>query len=140
MPRFVDGKIVASGPGMPASSAQADKAQAGSAQADSERPMLVSGFNLRFASDAEYNQSYQSSITSRMSSVVPRPMPDIIVNADDIPVVVLGPNKGRPVAKLPKSNLTEVTAPPGMNYNDSYQWQLAMLLEAVEDCSRAFQQ
>ena len=74
MPRLIGGQAVASGSGMPAGSAQADKAQAGSAQADS------SGFSLRYPSDIEYNPNFQSSVKQRMSSGMPRPMPDILVD------------------------------------------------------------
>ena len=132
MPTLKDGKIVASEPGMSASSAQADKAEASSAQADSAEKSLC--FSLRIPSDAEYNKDYKSSVEARMASGLPRPMPDIVVDTSEILYVVKGPTEEYPVVKLPESNLEALTAPPGMSYNDSYQWQLAQLLEGKTSC------
>ena len=161
MPQLVQGKVV-QGTGGPASPAQAGSAHAGSAQADraiassaqagsafassaqagsasagsaqAGIAQQTGAFSLRFAPDAEYNQNRKSPVESRNASGVPRPMPDILVNRNNIPFMQVASRGECPISQLPKTNLAEVTAPPGMCYNDSYQWSLAQLLEGKAAC------
>ena len=140
MPKLVAGKTVASEGKMPASSAQADtaanmqsnQASASSAQVDTAK--TFPGFRLAFPHDVEYISTHTSSVDSRVSSGRPRPMPDMVVETNNLQYVMTGPKQGRPISKLPASNLQGIEAPPGMDYNESYQWQLARLLEGKAEC------
>ena len=40
----------------------------------------------------------------------------------------------RPVTMLPQTNLEKVEHPPGMSYEETYVWELAMLLEGKLAC------
>ena len=97
--------------GRPASSAQADSAS--------------SGFSLRYPPDLEYQAGKITSVTSRGASIVPRPMPDFLVNTDRVQTIAIHGKGDRPVTKLPKTNLEKVEHPPGMTYIETYEWDLA---------------
>ena len=61
-------------------------------------------------------------------------MPEIVVNTDNVQyTTTIGIGK-RPLTKLPKTNLEKVEPPPGMNYNQTFEWELAMLLEGIAAC------
>ena len=125
------GKARASRSGRSASSAQADSAAAGFAQADISQSIRVSGsgFSLRFAPDVEYTTGNTTTVSSRGASGVPRPMPVFVVNNDNVQYMTTEGLTNRPVLKLPKTNLEKVEHPPGLLYNEGYLWELAMLLE-----------
>ena len=136
MPSPIFGKGEATGSGGPASSAQAASAAAGSAQADSTQSIRGSGgvVSLRFPPDVEYTTWNTTTVASRGASCVPRPMPAFVENRDNVQyMTILGTGK-RPVTKLPKSNLEKVEHPPGMSYDETYLWELAMLLEGISPC------
>ena len=132
MPMLKEGKIVASSAGQPASSAQADSAQASSAQAD--KAETSQGILLLHDQDAEYKKDFQSSVRDRISSFVPRAMPDMVIQKDHIPYVKMDASNERPFTKLPETNLETLLPPPGMDYNDDYVWRLAKLFEGKEAC------
>ena len=90
--------------------------------------------SLKFTSDVEYNSDFRGTVQARMSSGIPRSMPDILVDKTLVNYVPLGNSGTRPLVKLPETNLVDISPPPGMNYNETYQWQLAMLLEGKAAC------
>ena len=61
-------------------------------------------------------------------------MPDILVDKTSVNYIPLGSSGTRPLVKLPETNLVDMSPPPGMSYNETYQWQLAMLLEGKAAC------
>ena len=135
-PILKKGNVEATGSGGPASSAQAESASAGSVQAGSAQIIRDSGgvFSFRCAPDVEYTTGNTTTVDLRGASTVPRPMPDFDVNLDNVQYVNIKGIGVRPVIKLPKSNLEKVEPPPGMTYNQTFEWELAMLLEGIAAC------
>ena len=131
-PTLVEGKEEAAGSGRPASSAQVDSAEAVSAQADSAQS--IRPFSLRFPPDVEYMAGRISTVAVRGASSVPRPMPPFDVNPDYVPYVTIDGIRERPVTRLPQSNLEKVEPPPGMSYDETYEWELSRLLEGLAAC------
>ena len=129
------GKVEATGSGGPASSAQADSASAGPVQSGSTQILRDSGgvFSLR-CSDVEYTTGNTTTVDSRGASIEPRPMPEFDVNIDNVQHVNIKGIGVRPFVKLPKTNLEKVEPPPGMTYNQTFEWELAMLLEGIAAC------
>ena len=121
----------ATGSGRPASSAQADRALSGwpMDSVQSIRPC-----SHRFPPDMEYNSATTTLVTTRGASVDPRPMPLFNVNIDYVQHQSHQGNRRQAVVRLPTTNLEKVEPPPGMLYNEKYQFDLAMLLEGRAAC------
>ena len=128
-------------PEVPWCTAQESREEPSSAQADrgdeSEYLKQVlansNGFRLHHP-DAEYTTDFKTNLSARKTSDIPRPMPEIIVRLKDIIYFRANSNEERPCARLPQTNLVEVIHPPGMGYNETYQWELALLLEGKAAC------
>ena len=124
MPSPWFGQEEASGSGGPASS---------SAQADTRGV-----FSLKWPPNSEYREGTTTTVASRISSGTPRPLPPLVENRDNIQYMVTLFNEARPITTLPKTNLEKVEAPPGMNYINTYIWELASLLEGKTSCYERF--
>ena len=104
-------------------------------QVPRKRAVKTNGFSLRYSSDPEYNPDFHSSVKQRMSSGSPRAMPELVTDTTNIPMVTMPKtNELRPYVKLPESNLQKLEKPPGINYNDGFQWDLAQLIEGKAVC------
>ena len=123
MPSPYLGQGEAAGSGGPASSAQADTGGV---------------FSLKFPPNVEYRTGTTTTVASRVASQTPRPMPPFVENRDNTQYMIIPGTGQRPVTKLPRTNLEKVEAPPGMNYINTYIWELASLLEGKASCYEHF--
>ena len=61
-------------------------------------------------------------------------MPNIQIDMKTVPWVQTSPTEARPMVRLPFTGVDALQAPAGMSFEESFQWQLAMLLEGRASC------